>query len=254
MSEPTLRQWLAEAPFSMGLSAGFFGFFAHSGVLEVLEEEQLLPRRVAGASAGALAGGLWASGTTAQALGAELYSLQRRDFWDPSPGLGLLRGRLFRQRLEQLLPVRCFEACRIPLAVSVYDLMARRTRVIEAGLLAPAIQASCTLPGLFHPTWHEGRPLLDGGILDRPGLHGIPRGERVFYHHLASRSPWRRKQSPALEIPSRPAFRALVIRGLPRVGPFRLHHGRDALEAARAATRRALDLPASHQVVEVTRT
>jgi hypothetical protein len=32
---------LSEAPFTLGLSSGFFGFFAHAGVVTVLEEEGL---------------------------------------------------------------------------------------------------------------------------------------------------------------------------------------------------------------------
>ncbi len=28
-----LRQWLAEAPFTLAMSSGFFGFFAHAGVV-----------------------------------------------------------------------------------------------------------------------------------------------------------------------------------------------------------------------------
>ena len=42
----TLREWLEEAPYALGMSSGFFGFFAHCGVLTVLEEEGLLPERV----------------------------------------------------------------------------------------------------------------------------------------------------------------------------------------------------------------
>lgn len=36
-SSPTLRDWLRECPFAMGLSSGFFGFFAHTGVMTALE-------------------------------------------------------------------------------------------------------------------------------------------------------------------------------------------------------------------------
>ncbi len=238
--KPTLREWLAEEPFSLGMSAGFFGFFAHTGVMTVLEDAGLHPRRVTGASAGALVGGLWAAGLDAVTLRDELVRLRREDFWDPRPGFGLLAGRLFRERLQQLLPVADFHQARTPVALSVFDLLSRRTRALDSGALAPAIQASCTLPGLFHPTWHEGRPLLDGGILDRAGLAGMPAGERVLHHHLASRSPWRRKNSAALDIPSRPGLVALVIRGLPRVGPFRLEQGIKAFEAARQAAQSAL--------------
>lgn len=241
-ARPTLREWLREQPFGLGLSSGFFGFFAHAGVMTVLEDEALLPMRLAGSSAGALASGLWASGLSAVDMREELFRLRREDFWDPRPGLGLLAGRLFRERLEQVLPVRTFAECHTPVAISVYDVLSRRTRVIDTGLLAPAIHASCAVPLLFHPTWHEGRPLLDGGIADRPGLDGIPHGHRLFYHHLASRSPWRTK-SAALAIPSRPDMAVLAIPDLPRAGPFRLEEGARAFDVACKAAREALDRP-----------
>jgi NTE family protein len=238
-SSPILRAWLRERPFALGLSSGFFGFFAHTGVMSVLEEEGLLPARLSGSSAGALIGGLWAAGLSATRLRDELFALRREHFWDPGPGFGLLRGRLFRERLVDLLPVTTFAACRVPLAISVYDVLSLCTRVIDTGDLASAIQASCAVPLLFHPIWLGGRPLLDGGIADRPGLIGIPPGERVLYHHLASRSPWRL----SVAFPSRADLTALVIADLPRVGPFRLPEGARAFEAARAATLEALDRP-----------
>lgn len=251
MRAPTLRDWLTEQPFTLALSAGFFGFFAHSGVMRGLEQARLLPERVSGASAGALVGGLWAAGLDAPALVNELTRLRREDFWDPAPGFGLLRGKRFRAHLEALLPVKDFASCRVPAALSVYDVLTRRTRVLSSGPLAPAIQASCSLPGLFHPTWHKGRPLLDGGILDRPGLEGIEPGARVLHHHLASRSPWRKPASPTLEPPRREGLVALVIDDLPRSGPFRLDRGVQALYAARRGLERALSQPIREGVVRV---
>jgi len=238
---PTLREWLRERPFALGLSSGFFGFFAHTGVMTVLEDEGLLPARLAGSSAGALVSGAWAAGVSAIALRDELLALKREHFWDPAPGLGLLRGNLFRQKLGALLPAQTFDACRVPVAISVFDVLTARTRVLTKGHLVHAICASCAVPFLFQPAWIEGRPLLDGGIADRPGLHGIPQGERLLYHHLADRSPWRRPGSPSMEIPLRENMTALVLGGLPRVGPFRLEQGAVAFEVARKAAREALD-------------
>ncbi|MGZ3456827.1 MAG: patatin-like phospholipase family protein, partial [Polyangiales bacterium] len=169
-------------PFSLAMSSGFFGFFAHCGVLEVLEEVGHLPRRVSGSSAGALVTGAWASGLAAPALANELLGLERAHFWDPRPGLGLLAGKLFRARLESILPASTFEACRVPVAVSTFDVRTRKTRVIDRGSLAPALHASCAVPIMFHPVAHQGSWLLDGGVLDRPGLDGMPRGERVLFH------------------------------------------------------------------------
>jgi len=239
----TLRDWLAEEPFTLVMSSGFFGFFAHAGLVSVLEEEGLLPARIAGSSAGALVGALWAAGVPAARIRDELRGLRRADFWDPRPGPGLLRGALFRRLLERVLPVQTFEECRIPLALSVHDLRARRTVVLRAGPLAPAIHASCALPFLFHPVRIEGRLYSDGGIADRPGLAGVEHGARVLHHHLTSRSPWRRWNSPALRAPQRPGLRAIALEGLPRAGPFRLGRGREAMERAAAGAREALSRP-----------
>lgn len=248
---PLLREWLAEKPFSMTLSAGFFGFFAHAGVMTVLEDAGLLPVRISGASAGALVGGIWASGANATTIRDELLRLRREDFWDVRPGLGLLAGRLFHSRVESLLPARAFEHCRVPAGLSVYDVLARSTRVVDRGPLASAIVASCAVPGLFHPVWLNGRPLLDGGILDRHGLAGMPTDTRVLYHHLASRSPWRRNGSASLEVPDRPGMTALVIDSLPRLGPFRLERGIRAFDIGARSAKEALGLPISGNVVRV---
>lgn len=239
---PTLGEWLRE-PFSLTMSSGFFSFFAHTGALSVLEERNARPIRVSGSSAGALVTAAHASGLGSDALSKELYALKREHFWDPRPGLGFLAGKLFHEKLVSMLPVRTFEQCLVPAAVSVFDVLTRSTRVVSSGELATAIRASCTVPVLFHPVWREGRPLLDGGILDRPGLAGMPEGERVLFHHIVSRSPWRRADSEGLRIPKRANMVVLKVHGLPRSGPFRLDHGRRALEAAREATRRALSLP-----------
>lgn len=244
----SLGDWLAAEPFGLALSSGFFGFFAHTGVVLGLERAGVRPSWLRGSSAGALVGGLWAAGLDGPALRDELLRLRRTDFWDPALGPGLLRGDRFGRRLADLLPVDRFSGCRVPLAVSVFDVLAGRTLSLERGLLAPAVRASCTFPGLFQPTWMAGRPHLDGGILDRPGLLGARPGERLLHHHLASRSPWRRADSPALAPPRRPGLVALVLGDLPRSGPFKLEAGRRALTHAEEAVLRALDRPVTEVV------
>jgi NTE family protein len=246
----TLREWLREGPFALAMSSGFFSFYAHTGFLTALEDAGLTPSRISGSSAGALVGAAWAGGVDAPRLAAELERLERRDFWDPAMGAGLLRGRLFRERMEGMLAFPTFGACRVPVAVSVFDVLRRRTDVLDKGALAPAVCASCAVPFLFHPVRIGGRAYLDGGILDRPGLEGMPASEpRLLFHHIASRSPWRRAEEP---IPTRPGMLAFVIEGLPRSGPFRLHEGRRAYRVAREATERALDLPVKDGRVVVT--
>jgi NTE family protein len=246
-SLPSLREHLAEEPFTLALSSGFFGFFAHAGLVSALDEAGLVPAALTGSSAGALVAGAWASGRSGDDLATHLLRLRRADFWDPAPGLGLLRGGRFQSLLEETLLAPTFAECRAPLSVSVYDVAARKTVVLSAGPLASAIRASCTFPGLFQPTWHEGRAYLDGGIADRPGLLGAPPG-RVLFHHLASRSPWRKAGASSLAIPERAGLVALVLGRLPRLGPFRLEDGIHAYTLARARARRALDEPVASTI------
>jgi NTE family protein len=238
---PALRAWLSARPFTLAMSSGFFGFFAHAGFMSVLEDERLLPARVCGSSAGALIAGLWAAGVPARRIGEELLALRREHFWDVGPGLGLLRGELFRRRVEAIVSARTFEECRVPLAVSVFDVGARRTSVLDRGPLAPAVHASCALPGLFHPVRIGGRLYLDGGILDRPGLASVADGERVLFHHLTTPPPWPLPAAAAHRPPRRHGMEVVAIEGLPRLGPFRLALGRAAMEGAAAGLRAALD-------------
>lgn len=231
----SLSTWLAEGPWTLTMSSGFFGFYAHCGALAALEESGFRPSAACGSSAGALITGLWSAGLPAEAIARELTALKRADFWDPRPGFGVLRGRLFDLRLRRMLPVQDFARCRIPFAASVYDVLARRTVVLRDGDLASVIRASCSVPFMFHPVWIGGRPYLDGGILDRPGIEGLPEGERTLYHHLLPTSFWRKKTSPSVQIPTRTGLRPLVVTGLPAVTPFKMEEGPKAFERARAA-------------------
>ncbi len=251
MQDVTLGEWLEAQPFSLAMSSGFFSFFAHTGMLKALESEGLAPKSLSGSSAGALVAGLWGAGLSAASLGEELQALKRSDFWDPKPGLGLLGGRLFRSKLEELLPVQSFAECRAPVSISAYDLGIRKTRILEEGDLASAILASCAFPVLFHPVKRDGCLLSDGGIADRPGLDGMKPSERTFYHHIASRSPWRRAGSKALQIPRRDSMVSLQITELPRANPFHLDRGVVAMGAAEEATKRALSLRIEDSIVSV---
>jgi NTE family protein len=243
VTHPTLQQWLSEGPFALAMSSGFFGFYAHAGALTALEDTGFTASSYAGSSAGALVTGMRAGGVSLDEIRRDLASLRRGDFWDPGVGLGVLRGRRFRSRLESMLKVERVEHCAAPYAASVYDLGARTTKVLTRAPLALAIHASCAVPGLFQPVWHEGRALADGGIADRPGIMGLREGERVLHHHLASRSPWRREGSPSMRPPRRAGLVAVSIDGVTRLHPFALERGMVAFREAEAAMRRALAEP-----------
>lgn len=236
----TLADWLRQDDFTCAMSSGFFGFFAHAGFLAALEEEGIAPNAFAGSSAGALISACAAAGLSANNARDALFAIRRQDFWDPRPGLGLLKGRAFHRELHRLLPVHTFADTERRVVMSAFDVRTRSTHVLSSGSLLDAVRASCCVPAMFQPVTIGGRSYLDGGILDRPGLAGVKSGTRVLYHHLASRSPWRRKGSPALKVPARNEMRAIVVQGLTRVSPYTLPLGQKAFAQAKEATRRAL--------------
>ncbi len=251
----SLADHLRSAPFELILSSGFFGFFAHAGVIEALEEAKLRPSLCGGSSAGALVAGLWAAGLSAEALRERLFGLRRQDFWDLDPrlglargatGPGLLRGEAFGELLRSSLVsigVRAFADCRIPVRVVVYAVDRRRTVVLAAGELAAALRASCSLPGLFQPISIDGVRYLDGGIGDRAGILAATPGARVLYHHLQPTSPWRLFWRSQNAPPARPELHLLSAHDLPRLSPFHLERGVAAYERARDMARAALKSP-----------
>jgi len=242
-AEPVLADWLAREPYTLVMSSGFFSFFAHCGLLAALEEADLLPQAVAGSSAGALTGGLWAAGLSSGAIADLYFSLHKDDFWDPAPGLGLLRGERFRALLRRASPISRLEDCPRPARVSAFDLFRFKTRVLASGDFADSVYASCAVPLMFHPIRSHGGWLVDGGVADRSGLAATKPGQRVLHHHIANRSPWRSRHAAAMRIPRRENMASLVIDGLPQPGPNALGVGRQAWRAARQATRRALAQP-----------
>jgi NTE family protein len=166
---------LNDNKYALGLSPGFFRFYALTGVLHALEEKGCLhATHVSGASAGALVGGFYASGMAPSEMIKSLFAIERSDVWDMGGIGGLLQGKLFHEILERVLPVKKIEECKIPYGATAYDLLRFRTTLLHDGCLPTAIRASCTFPGLFQPVFIDNSPHIDGGVFDDIGLMALP--------------------------------------------------------------------------------
>ena len=236
---------LKKSPHTVAMSSGFFGFFAHCGFVHALIECGVTPKRITGSSAGALIGGLWASGADMNLVAERLCELQRKDFWDPGLGFGLLKGKKFDQLLNEMLGAKQIEETVIPVALSTWNPLSRKTEVQSKGNLAKAIRASCAVPFMFQPVWIARQPLLDGGISDRPGTASCTDSEHVLYHHLLPRSFWRRQTTGAY-MPTHMSVKTIATPNLPKLGPFRMKKAREAMELAKNHTLSVLSNPQSH--------
>jgi len=183
------------------LSGGGARGLAHVGVLKVLERERIPVDIVTGTSMGAIIGGLYASGMTAEDLDRELSRIawdrlfasrvdrqdlsQRRkeeDFeFSATIEFGLRDGEvrvptgtLSSRGLEALLrrltlPVRelrQFDRLPTPFRAVATDMENGHERILAEGDLALALRSSMSVPGVFAPVEWEDRILGDGGLVN----------------------------------------------------------------------------------------
>jgi predicted acylesterase/phospholipase RssA/glycosidase len=149
----------------LALSGGGAKGFAHIGAFRLLEECRLKPDIIAGTSAGAVAGALFADGYEAAKI-CEIFT--GRDFSEFArlkiPKDGLLDMDRFRKFLQRHLRAKVFEDLKIPLAVVATDLDNGRSHAFRSGPIVDAVVASCSIPVIFSPVEINGVHYVDGGL------------------------------------------------------------------------------------------
>ena len=174
---------------------------AHIGVLEVLDKLRVPVDCVAGTSMGALVSGAFASGLSPSAMRKELAKADWNDMFQDNlpyseinyrnksiskrfmPGSeigvnskgvayqgGVVAGqkiKLFFNRLVNSdLGERDIESLPLPLSILATDIGTGERVVLREGSLTKAMRASMSVPGLMAPVDHQGRKLVDGGLVD----------------------------------------------------------------------------------------
>ena len=153
--------------FGLALGGGAARGVAHIGVLKVLEETGLRPQFITGTSAGSIVGALYAGGYSWDEIADVTRALDWSDFVQPVfPRMGMVRADRLEERLTHLLADRTIEELDIPFKAMTVDLECGELFIMDSGPVAHAVRASCSIPGIFEPVEHEGRLLVDGGVLN----------------------------------------------------------------------------------------
>jgi len=151
----------------LALGGGSVRGAAHLGVLEVLEREGLRPDCVAGVSAGSAVGAVYCAGLDLDEVQRLALGLQWRKLSRVTrPRLGFLDGRRLEEYVEEIIGHLRFEELEIPFAAVAVDIVCGELVVIKEGPVAPAVRASCAIPGVFTPVERGGQILVDGGVLN----------------------------------------------------------------------------------------
>lgn len=186
-------------------SGGIRGVYAHTGFLLALARLQIPIAAAAGCSAGAVVGGIAASGADLHAWSDALARADRRRFWTPDSlayflwQVVLRRGRGYTgvsgaeaavEFCRSHLAVQTFEECRYPFHALAVSLVHGRKVMFSHGELAPRMVASAAVPLLYRPVEIDGDWYCDGALVDLAPMdaicckHGL---DALIIHHVATR-------------------------------------------------------------------
>jgi len=181
------------------LSGGGARGAAHLGVLRALERMHVPVDYIAGTSMGAVIGGLYAAGLSADQIEAALRSIDWEGVFNDAPPRNQLSFRRKRdddqflvkakpgfedgeirlpagavqgQKLDVILKrltlpvaeIHDFDALPIPFRAVATDITSGQAVVLGSGELARAVRASMSIPAVFEPVKIDGRLLVDGGV------------------------------------------------------------------------------------------
>jgi NTE family protein len=149
------------------LSGGGYRGIAHIGVIKALEESGLTPDLIAGTSAGAIIGALYARGTTTGEMlelfkGLQLLSFGNYAFGKP----GWVDPENFRETLKKHLPKDDFDSLKIPMRVTATNILTGELEVFSEGPLIAPLLASAAFPGVFAPVVIGEGYYVDGGVMN----------------------------------------------------------------------------------------
>ena len=195
----SLGQESSRPKIGLVLSGGGAKGLAHIGVLKVIDSLGIKIDYIAGTSMGAVVGGLYASGYSANQLDSifskidvdallqdytpresksfyekrndEIYALtlpfNKFKLGLPS-GLskGLYNFNLISSLTQEVSHIRDFDNLPIPFLCVATDAETGEKVVLDSGVLAQNIIASGALPTLYSPVEVNGRLLIDGGVID----------------------------------------------------------------------------------------
>ena len=149
------------------LSGGGVRAIAHVGFLKVLLENNIVPTKVSGTSAGALVCALYAAGYSTEEmlsffkqtplLKLSLYALNKP---------GIMDSEKYIAFFEKFFPEDTFESLKKPLTVTATNLLNGKLDYFNQGELIKPLIASCALPPVFSPIEVNGNLYSDGGVLN----------------------------------------------------------------------------------------
>ena len=164
----------AEMPkpkIALVLGGGAARGFAHVGVIRALEQEKVPIDMIIGTSVGSLFGAIYANDMNSFELEWTAFLLEKDSLFDYGvmnafTGMGVAKGDKLEEFVRTKVPTLNIENLKLPFAAVATDLNRGTRVVLDRGSVAKAVRASSAIPGVFNPVEHQGKLLVDGGVMD----------------------------------------------------------------------------------------
>jgi NTE family protein len=154
---------------SLVLSSGGARGLAHVGVIEELEKRGYEISEIAGCSAGALVGGMYAAGKMPE-FKDWICNLDRVDVFSlmdfTFSSRGFIKGEKVYNALKKVVPDCSIEELSVPFSCNAVEVISGREVIFKKGSLYKAIRASGSIPSVFLPAKIDKSYFIDGGVLN----------------------------------------------------------------------------------------
>lgn len=149
------------------LSGGGVRGIAHIGAIKALEEYNIKITHIAGTSAGAIVGALYAAENSWEEMlnffkEVEIFTINKYAINKP----GFIDTEKFYESFKPYFPKDNFENLKLKLYITATNLLNGELKVFNKGELIRPILASAAFPGIFTPIKIDNVYYIDGGTLN----------------------------------------------------------------------------------------
>lgn len=150
------------------LSGGGSKGIAHAGVLQYLQEQNIKPVCIAGSSAGAIVGAMYAFGKKPEEIlefFKSIYFFHWKHFTFKKAGI--VDSESFKHYFQDIFGDTTLGELEIPIHITATDMVKGKLKVFDSETkIVDAILASTAVPGMISPYVIDDKLYSDGGILN----------------------------------------------------------------------------------------
>jgi NTE family protein len=177
-----MNRMFSEKGYALVLSGGALRGFAHLGALKAIHERRIPIRMIAGSSAGAIAGFIYASGQFERAYD-EISKYSVRDLMSlvdiQNPYKGIIKGNKIIKKIIFLSGKTRLEDLIVPLTVSATNFADGSNRLYSTGQADKVLRASFSIPGIFPVVQYDECSLMDGDLSNSLPVEAV-KGGRII--------------------------------------------------------------------------